>query len=140
MKNHRIFTYFKEIPDINNKNLLHSTGNYIQLLVINYNGRESEKATDHFAVHLKLAQPCKYTTYPWHAKSPQSCLNLCDAMDCSLQGSSVHGNSPGENTGVDCHAFLQGGPLNSGIEPVSLKSPVLVGQFFTTSLTWETQT
>ena len=26
-----------------------------------------------------------------HAKSPQSCLTLCDPMDCSLPGSSVHG-------------------------------------------------
>ena len=29
-------------------------------------------------------------------------------MDCSLLGSSVHGDSPGKNTGVDCHALLQG--------------------------------
>ena len=28
---------------INNKVLLYSTGNYIQYLVINYNGKESEK-------------------------------------------------------------------------------------------------
>ena len=28
-------------------------------------------------------------------------------MDCSLSGSSVHGDSPGKNTGVGCHAFLQ---------------------------------
>ena len=26
-----------------------------------------------------------------HAKSLQSCLTLCDRMDCSLPGSSVHG-------------------------------------------------
>ena len=26
-----------------------------------------------------------------HAKSLQSCLTLCDPMDCSLQGFSVHG-------------------------------------------------
>ena len=37
----------------------------------------------------------------------QSCLTLCDPMDCSPAGSSVHGNSPGKNTGVGCHAFLQ---------------------------------
>ena len=29
-----------------------------------------------------------------------SCLPLCDPMDCSLPGSSVHGDSPGKNTGV----------------------------------------
>ena len=29
-------------------------------------------------------------------------------MDCSPPGSSVHEDSPGKNTGVGCHAFLQG--------------------------------
>ena len=38
----------------------------------------------------------------------QSCLTLCDLMDCSPPGSSVHGDSPGKNTGVGCHALLQG--------------------------------
>ena len=33
-------------------------------------------------------------------------LTLCNPMDCSTPGSSVHGNSPGK-TGVDCHALLQ---------------------------------
>ena len=28
-------------------------------------------------------------------------------MDCSLPGSSVHGDSPGKNTGVGCHVLLQ---------------------------------
>ena len=38
----------------------------------------------------------------------QSCLTLCDPMECSLPGSSVHGDSPGKNTGVGCHALFQG--------------------------------
>ena len=38
----------------------------------------------------------------------QSCLILCDPMDCSLSGSPVHGYSPGKNAGVDCHALIQG--------------------------------
>ena len=33
----------------------------------------------------------------------QSCLTLCDPMDCSLLGSSAHGVLPGKNTGVGCH-------------------------------------
>ena len=33
---------------------------------------------------------------------------LCDPMDYSLQGTSVQGDSPGKNTGVGCHALLQG--------------------------------
>ena len=36
----------------------------------------------------------------------QSCLTLCDPMDCGPPGSSVHGDSPGKNTGMGCHAFL----------------------------------
>ena len=35
----------------------------------------------------------------------QSCLTLCDPMDCI--SSSVHGDSPGKSTGVGCHALLQ---------------------------------
>ena len=38
----------------------------------------------------------------------QSSPILCDPMDCSLPGSSVYGDSPGKNTGVDGHALLQG--------------------------------
>ena len=37
----------------------------------------------------------------------QSCLNLCNAMDCNPPGSSVRGDSPGQNTGVGYHALLQ---------------------------------
>ena len=37
-----------------------------------------------------------------------TCLTLCDPMDCNLPGSSVHGISPHKNTGVGCHALLQG--------------------------------
>ena len=33
------------------------------------------------------------------------CLTLCDPMDCSLPGSSLHGIFPTE---VGCHFFLQG--------------------------------
>ena len=38
----------------------------------------------------------------------QLCLTLWDPMDCSPPGSSVHGYCPGKNTGVGCHALLQG--------------------------------
>ena len=37
----------------------------------------------------------------------QSCLTLCDPMDHSLLGSSVHGIFSGKNTGVCCHFLLQ---------------------------------
>ena len=38
----------------------------------------------------------------------QLCLTLCDPMNCSPPDSSVHEDSPGKNTGVGCHALLQG--------------------------------
>ena len=40
--------------------------------------------------------------------SAQSCPTPYDPMDYSLPGSSVHGDSLGKNTGVGCHALLQG--------------------------------
>ena len=55
------------IKQVNNKDLLYSTGNYILYLVINYNGKELKKyryihiyvELNHFSVHLKLTQYCK---------------------------------------------------------------------------------
>ena len=62
-------------------------------------------------------------------KIPELYPNVCavlsfsvvyDWRDCSPPGSSVHGDSPGKNTGVRCDALLQGifptqGP-NPGLE------------------------
>ena len=47
----------------------------------------------------------------------QSSLTFCNPMDCSLQGSSVHGDSPGKNIGVGCHALLQGIFPTQGSKP-----------------------
>ena len=47
----------------------------------------------------------------------QLCLTLCDLMDCSPPGSSVHGNSPGKNTGVGCHALFQRIVPTQGLNP-----------------------
>ena len=43
-------------------------------------------------------------------------------MDCSPPGSSVYGDSPGKNTGVGCHALLQGIFPTQGSNP---RSPAL---------------
>ena len=48
----------------------------------------------------------------------QSCPTLCDPMDCSLPASSIHGDSPSKNTGVSCHALLQGSFPTQGSNPV----------------------
>ena len=57
----------------------------------------------------------------------QSRPTLCDPMECSPPGFSVHKDSPGKNTGVDCHALLQ------GIFPTQGSNPglPLAGRFFT---------
>ena len=39
--------------------------------------------------------------------SAQLCPTLCDPMDYSPPGTSVHGDSPGKNTAVGYHALLQ---------------------------------
>ena len=44
----------------------------------------------------------------------QSCPTLCNPMDCSPPGSSIHQDSPGKNTGVGYHALL-----HPGIKPKS---------------------
>ena len=69
------------------------------------------------------------------ARLLQSCLTL---PPHGLQPAELLGpwDSPGKNTGVDCHALLQGIIPNPGIEPASLMSPPLTGGFFTTSATW----
>ena len=47
----------------------------------------------------------------------QSCQTLCDPMDCSPPGSSVHGDSPDKNTGVGCHALPHGILPTQGLNP-----------------------
>ena len=47
----------------------------------------------------------------------QSCPTLCNLMDCSPPGSSIHGDSPGKNTGVGCRALLQGIFPIQGLNP-----------------------
>ena len=50
-----------------------------------------------------LSWSCVHVFRPSHF-SP----TFCNLMGHSLPGSFVHGDSPGKNTGVDCHALLQG--------------------------------
>ena len=47
----------------------------------------------------------------------QPCPTLCDPMDCSLPGSSIHGDSPGKNTEVGSHALPQGIFPAQGLNP-----------------------
>ena len=47
----------------------------------------------------------------------QSFPTHCDPMDDSPPGSSVNGGTPGKNTGVGCHAHLQGIFTTQGLNP-----------------------
>ena len=49
----------------------------------------------------------------------RSCPILCDLMDCSPPGSSVHGDSPGKNIGHRLPCPPPGNLPNPGIEPRS---------------------
>ena len=70
------------------------------------------------SVHLTVlgpAKPCGFSTISGAAGLvgtfvlvAQSCLTLCDPMDCSPPGSSVHGILQAKHAGVGCHALLQG--------------------------------
>ena len=63
-------------------------------------------------------------------KSLESCLTLCDPMDYSPPGSSLHGILQARI--LEWLPFSSPGDLpDPGIEPVSLMSPALAGRFFT---------
>ena len=47
----------------------------------------------------------------------KSCLTLYNATDYCPPGSSDHGGSPGNNTGVGCHYHLQGIFLTHKLNP-----------------------
>ena len=64
-------------------------------------------------------------------------LTLCDPMNCSPAGFSVHGDSPGKNTGVGCRALLQRIFPFQGSNLCLLIRLYWHAGFFTTSATWE---
>ena len=68
----------------------------------------------------------------------QSCPSLCDPMDCGPSGSSIHGIFQARIVKWVAISLSRDLP-NAGIEPKSLMSPALSGEFFTTSTTWEAQ-
>ena len=70
------------------------------------------------------------------AKLLQLCPTLCDPMDCSPPGYSVHGFSRQEDWSGLPFPYPEDLP-NPGIEPVSLTSPALARRFFITSATWK---
>ena len=67
------------------------------------------------------------------AKSCQSCLTLCDPMDHSLPGSSVHGILQARTL----DGLPRPPPGNLPDPVVEPESPALVGEFLTISTPWE---
>ena len=65
-----------------------------------------------FILHKALTSLCNLQVLVAHL-----CPTLCDPMDYSPPGSSVHGDSSGKNTGVGCHALFQGIFLTQGLNP-----------------------
>ena len=79
------------------------------------------------------------------AKSLQLCPALCDPMDCTPPGSSVHGIPQARIPEWVAMPSSRGSARrrdlpNTGIEPPSLRPAALASKFFTTSATWETKT
>ena len=71
-----------------------------------------------------------------HAKSLQLCPTLCNPMDCSPPGSSVHGILQARI--LEWVAISSSrGSSPPGIKPASLMSHASASRFFTTSATWE---
>ena len=75
---------------------------------------------------------CHFST----AQSLQSCLTLCNPMNCSPLGSSGHGMLQARILGWV--AMLSSRGSSQPRDGASLKSPAVAGGFFTTSTTWET--
>ena len=72
-----------------------------------------------------------------HAKSLQSCLTLCDHMDCGPPRLLCSWDFPGKNTGVGCVLFQ--GIFSTQGSNSCLMSPALTDRFFTTNATWKAQ-
>ena len=90
----------------------------------------------HLSSFLTLSAPqafrlsISFPISPWIQMSPmavcstlvlvlvaQSCPTLCDPIDCSPPGSSVHEDFPGKNIGVGCHSLIYGIFLTQGLNP-----------------------
>ena len=68
-----------------------------------------------------------------HTKSLQLCPTLCDPMDCSPPGSSVHGILQARILEWAAISSSKGIFLTQGLNAI-LMSPALAGKFFTTSV------
>ena len=81
-----------------------------------YSSHKIWKTSSHYFFKV-FCDPCPFLL----AILSHLCLTLCEPMDCNLQDTSVHGDSPGENTGAGCHSLLQGIFPTQGSNPSLLR-------------------
>ena len=97
----------------------HVISDALYLIYVLYVFHQSNETKDFYSLwgtylichyFLALVMPVKLTTQNRIGLClvTQVCPTLCDPVDCSPPGSSVHGNPLGKNAGVGCHALLQG--------------------------------
>ena len=116
-----IYTYIFVFTYTNKSNFMYL---HIQIKVISLHTKKS----------FKMLYIYVYTCM--HANSLQSCPAVCDSMNCSPPGSSVHWILQARTLEwVPC-SHPEDLP-NPGIEVSSLKSPEFSGGFFTTNTTWK---
>ena len=82
----------------------------IQICVTSTANRTQKAKKKPFSGYNFVVTPliCSPSLYVVCTKSLQSCPTLCDLMECSPPGCSVHRDSPDKNTGLGCHALFQG--------------------------------
>ena len=68
-------------------------------------------------LRFQNAYTCAFVMYACVLSRFSLCPTLCDSMDCSPPRLPCPRDSPGKNTGVGCHAFLQGIFLTQGWNP-----------------------
>ena len=80
--------------------------------------------------------------HQWVSEVAQSCLTLCDLMDCSLSTRLLPlWDSPGKSTGVGCHLsfqmsqFFASGGQSIGVSASTSVSPVNIQNWFSLGLT-----
>ena len=88
---------------------------------------------NHYVVSPVISKSCLLLFLLSHSlvlSYAQLCLTLCDPLDCSTPGSSVHGIF--QTRILEWVAISYSGNLSDpGIEPASLVSPTLAVRFFT---------
>ena len=112
--------------------------------VSNLNGLN--KSVWKVASFLSGSAPSEYSPWPHLLVKCAVCLvtqlspTLWESMDCRPPGSSVHGDSPGKNTGVGCHALLQGIFSTQGSNPGLIQVSHITGRLSTIWATREAPT